>query len=46
MNVFNPRMLRSFAIGFALGALAVASIAGASHGGTRMVPAAVAAPAH
>ena len=45
--MFTPRMLRSFAIGFVLGTIAVATFAGAAGmpGGSQVIPAAIAAPA-
>ena len=47
MPLLTTRMLRSFTIGFALGAIAVASFAGAANvpGGNHLVPSALAAPA-
>jgi len=47
MTLFNARLVRSFAIGFVLGAIGVVAMAGASHGpgGNQVVPAAIAAPA-
>jgi hypothetical protein len=44
MKLFTPRMLRSFAIGFIAGAIAVAAAAGDHHGGGQVVPTAIAAP--
>lgn len=47
MNLLTPRLMRSFAIGFVFGAVAVATVAMAerSPGGAQVFPAAVAAPA-
>jgi len=47
MDLFTPRLLRSFAIGFVLGAIGVATLALAerSPGSAQVVPSAIAAPA-
>ena len=47
MGLFNTSLFRSFAIGFALGAVAVAAVLSGGDQGVAgsMVPAAVAAPA-
>ncbi|MBU6267603.1 MAG: hypothetical protein KGN34_08690 [Sphingomonadales bacterium] len=46
MNLLSPRLLRSFAIGFVLGAIGVATLALAerSPGSAQVVPSAIAAP--